>query len=115
MTERGPGYLIDTCLLTFLMYCQWVVLEKADFLAEDLGSFVSDVVLRIVGQSEDIHRFGGRLAPFGKKRFKEESVLISNWQGAKDTANYQPCTSLFTNRCESAAEAVDGLRLANDS
>jgi hypothetical protein len=110
MTERGPGYLIDTCLLTFLMYCQWAVLEKADFLAEDLGSFVSDVVRRIVGQSEDIHRFGGRLAPFGKN--KEESVLISNWQGH---CQFQPCASLFTKRCESAAEAVDGLRLANDS
>ena len=39
---------------------------------------MSNVVLRIDVKSEAMHRFGGRLAPVGKKRFKEESVLISN-------------------------------------
>ena len=34
----------------------------------------NNVVLQIVVQYEAMHRFGGRLAPVGKKRFKEDSV-----------------------------------------
>jgi hypothetical protein len=91
-----------------------------------------NVVLRIVVQSEAMHRFGGRLTSVGKKRFKEESVgtmgiLSPLVQWEFSTGWGQPVSlpirnehglffkTLFTNRCDSAAEAVHGLRLDNDS
>ena len=38
---------------------EWAVHENADFLADDLVLFVRNVVLRIVGLSSAMQRFGG--------------------------------------------------------
>ena len=49
VVNNGPNIVQNVFLL--LETCKWAGHENADFRATDSGSFVSSVVLRIVGQS----------------------------------------------------------------